>query len=90
MKNLRAYLIAVLVAANVAIRSDRVQAIDPVGSCHGDCTGDRRVDGKDLTVVLSNYGANPARWTQGDVNDDGKVDGGDLVVVLGTWQCREF
>lgn len=63
---------------------------DPVGSCTGDVTGDRAVDGRDLSVVLHNYGKEPARWVEGDVNDDGKVDGGDLIVVLNTFGCDEF
>jgi len=63
---------------------------DPVGSCHGDCTGDRAVDGRDLTVVLANFGEAVVSITQGDVNDDGRVDGADLAIVLATWQCREW
>ena len=29
---------------------------DPVGSCTGDVNGDRRVDGRDLTVLLHQFG----------------------------------
>lgn len=64
--------------------------LDPVGSCHGDVNGDRRVDATDLSTLLANYGKDPARWTEGDVNDDGRVDGSDLGIVLATWGCREF
>lgn len=63
---------------------------DPVGSCHGDCNGDRRVDGRDLNIVLHNYGSDDGWITRGDVNDDGKVDGLDLVIVLATWECAEW
>lgn len=31
-------------------------AVDPVGSCVGDLNGDRTVDGRDLTVMLSQFG----------------------------------
>jgi len=63
---------------------------DPVGSCTGDVNGDRRVDARDLSTLVANYGKEPARWVEGDVNDDGRVDGADLIVVVETYGCREF
>ena len=51
----------------------------------GDANEDGRVDINDLTIVLGNYGASGASWTQGDFNGDGKVDINDLTIVLGNY-----
>ncbi|MSR45256.1 MAG: hypothetical protein EXS15_07895 [Phycisphaerales bacterium] len=45
-----------------------------------DLNGDGRVDGVDLTRVLSGWGA-----LGGDINHDGSTDGGDLAALLSAW-----
>jgi predicted small metal-binding protein len=52
--------------------------------CLADLTGDGEVNGADLGVVLSAWGA-PGALGVGDVNHDGGVDASDLSVLLGNW-----
>ncbi len=49
--------------------------------CPADLTNDGIVNGSDITLILSGWGA-PG---QGDANGDGITDGLDLGVVLGAW-----
>jgi len=79
-----------LIGVTLACLTSAAICVSPVGSCHGDCNGDRRVDGRDLNIVLHNYGSDDGWITRGDVNDDGKVNGGDLIVVVSTYGCKEF
>lgn len=56
--------------------------IPDVCECPGDRNADRRVDGVDLAIILTNWGtSNPLA----DVDRDGVVTGSDLAVVLGGW-----
>lgn len=50
--------------------------------CRGDLNWDGEVDGADLAVLLSGWGAMSA---QGDINHDDEVDGADLAILLGNW-----
>ena len=47
----------------------------------GDLTGDGRVDGADILVVLGSWGDGGAA----DFDGNGIVDGADLLVVLSAW-----
>jgi hypothetical protein len=47
----------------------------------GDLDGDGAVGGKDLTILLSNWGASG----EGDINGDGTVGGADLAILLSNW-----
>ena len=46
-----------------------------------DFNGDGSVNGKDLTIMLGNWGGTG----QGDANGDGTVNGSDLSIVLANW-----
>ena len=50
-------------------------------ACVPDLNGDRTVDGLDLSVVLSGWGA----AGQGDIDGSGAVDGIDLTAILSGW-----
>jgi hypothetical protein len=52
--------------------------------CVADFTGDGLVNGGDLGVLLSQWGAAPPSGL-GDANHDGMVDGADLTIVLSSW-----
>ena len=52
--------------------------------CAGDLTGDGSVNGGDLGVLLTAWGAASSAGT-GDANHDGVVDGSDLAIVLTNW-----
>ena len=47
----------------------------------GDLNNDGRVDGADLTLLLSNWGGSGV----GDLNGDGVIDGADLTILLAEW-----
>lgn len=47
----------------------------------GDLNGDFAVNGKDMALLLSNWGGTGV----GDLNGDGVVSGQDLAVLLGNW-----
>ena len=47
-----------------------------------DLTGDRRVDGADLSVLLGAWGKGPS---PADLDESGFVDGTDLSILLGAW-----
>lgn len=53
-----------------------------LGACEGDLNGDGVVDGADLAIMFSNFGASGGA---ADVNGDGKVDGQDLGKILSNW-----
>jgi hypothetical protein len=54
------------------------------GGSPGDLNGDGRVDGFDLTVLLSAWG--PCSGScPADINDDGQVNGIDLTALLAAW-----
>ncbi len=48
-----------------------------------DINGDGSVNGKDLAVLLSDWGPNPTSLA--DINDDGVVGGEDLAQMLSSW-----
>ncbi len=52
-----------------------------VASCPADINSDRIVDGLDLAVTLSQWGATGSA----DINGDGIVDGADLGAILSGW-----
>ena len=49
--------------------------------CHGDLDGDGSVDGRDLGLLLAQWGGGGA----GDLDGSGVVDGADLAALLGEW-----
>jgi hypothetical protein len=67
-------------ALTVMLMADRSIVIDHAGppSCPADLTGDGVVDGADLGLVLSAWGASPL----GDITGDGITDGADLGAML--------
>jgi len=55
-------------------------------SCTNDITGDRSVDGSDLTSVLAQWGPCASGSScSADLNGDGTTDGSELATVLGRW-----
>lgn len=57
--------------------------LDGCQIARGDLNLSRNIDGDDLVVVLSNWGAQ--RPTVPDPSGDGQYDGDDLVIVLSNW-----
>ncbi|HAW95521.1 MAG TPA: hypothetical protein DCX60_04525, partial [Phycisphaerales bacterium] len=58
------------------------QMIDLVAGNPGDINGDGNVDGVDLALLLSAWGATSS---DADVNGDGIVNGMDLSIILSNW-----
>ena len=54
----------------------------PIASSPGDITGDCHVDGRDLGLLLANWGA---AGGVADTNADGIVDGADLAAIVDSW-----
>ncbi len=72
------------IAVTPALDADLDGRIDscPPDAPSADLNGDGRVNGVDLTILLTNFGGpGPA----GDANHDGVVNGLDLAVVLSGW-----
>ncbi len=65
---------------NIRLERQGVVCIPP--TCQADVNGDTNVNGLDLSVLLSNFGAMGATLSQGDINGDTQVNGGDLSVLL--------
>jgi hypothetical protein len=62
-----------------------VTSLEP-SSPLGDLNGDGVVDGADLLILLSQWGAcRDADDCPADLNNDGTVDGADLLVLLANW-----
>ena len=59
-----------------------VWILTPTPALTGDLTGDCRVDGLDLALMLSGWGSDDTRC---DLTADGVVDGQDLGLLLGSW-----
>lgn len=57
----------------------------PLPVCAGDVNKDRRVDGKDLQIVLSMFGQLEEPFTGANFNGDTFVDGRDLSVLLSNY-----
>jgi hypothetical protein len=60
-----------------------VTSLDPVAGCTGDLDGSGTVDGTDLGMLLSAWGACPG--CVADLDGNGVVDGGDLGPLLSAW-----
>jgi len=56
-------------------------------TCQASLTGNCRVDGADLGILLDQWGTCPAGETgcSGDLNADGQVNGADLGYLLSAW-----
>ena len=55
-------------------------------TCDADLTGDGRVDGADLGVLLGTWGpCNGAGTCPADINRDGQVNGADLGLIMGSF-----
>lgn len=70
------------IAVNPRLDADNNGLLDscpPVGL--SDLNGDGRVNGADLSLLLSNFNGTGV----GDINRDGVVNGGDLGLLLGAW-----
>ena len=60
----------------------------PPPPCPFDLTGDRLIDGQDLSLVLINFYSTTAGDV--DVNQDGYIDSQDIAVILANWgPCPE-
>ncbi|MCH2161095.1 MAG: hypothetical protein MK085_04395 [Phycisphaerales bacterium] len=53
--------------------------------CFGDLDGDGQINGADLGLMLSAWGACTDDPCLGDLNEDGQVDGADLGLMLGAF-----
>lgn len=53
--------------------------------CPPDLDGNRQVDLSDLSIVLANYGLNPATAAQGDLDGNHVVDLSDLSIMLSAY-----
>jgi agmatine/peptidylarginine deiminase len=60
-----------------------VTSLDPVAGCTGDLDGSGSVDGTDLGLLLSAWGA--CTGCVADLDGNGLVDGGDLGPLLSAW-----
>lgn len=74
-----ALLFAVVTAAAAA------SADDP---CRGDLDGNGRINGADLSRLLSKWGPCTGADCPADLDDDGTVGGSDLATLLGNWGDR--
>lgn len=86
---------APIVLDTVYYRSDPGEVLDEIrigtlptdvaaahAPCPGDLNGDGVVDLRDLSILLSHYGATDASPAMGDLDYDGDVDLGDLSILL--------
>jgi hypothetical protein len=55
---------------------------EPETPCPGDLSGDRLVDGSDISMVLGYWGQDDPAY---DLDGNGLIDGADLAIVLGWW-----
>jgi len=60
-------------------------SVPPPMTCAGDANGDATINGLDLSVLLSTFGAEVTPSTGADFNGDGIVTGQDLSVLLGVF-----
>jgi hypothetical protein len=57
-----------------------------VPGCPGDLDGNGRVDGGDLSILLSDWGdCDDQDECVADLNTDAVINGGDLSIILGFW-----
>jgi len=60
-----------------------VLGFDPVGSCQGDLNGDRKVDGRDLSALLYQYGNHCPPYTPSqDVLNIKDTDEREMVMFM--------
>ncbi len=52
----------------------------------GDANMDGVVDGRDATVLATNWLSREASWESGDFNGDGIVNGIDITLLSANWQ----
>jgi len=65
------------------IRSDGTLGVEAIP---GDLNNDGEVNGADLSILLSAWGACPPKGDcPADLNDDGEVNGADLAILLSNW-----
>ena len=58
----------------------------PTAPCPGDISGNNKVDGVDLSVLLGVWGTDGSGGEfDADVTNDGIVNGADLTIILGGW-----
>lgn len=55
-----------------------------IGPCQGDLNDDGRVDGADLSAVLSAWGP-CSGGCDADLSGDGQVNGADIAIILSAW-----
>jgi len=65
----------------------RLVSVTP--ACPGDANADGLVNGLDLSVLLSQFGASVEQWSGADLNGDGVINGLDVSVLLANFgdQC---
>lgn len=83
MKNQAMSIAGGLTTALIALSSAHSSA-HASGDCNGDLNGDDKVDGADLSLMLSTWGPCTGSCV-GDVDLDGKVQGSDLTILLSGW-----
>lgn len=62
--------------------SATLRLVSVAPQCPGDANGDGLVNGLDLSVLLSQFGASVENWSGADLNGDATVNGLDLSVLL--------
>ena len=62
----------------------------PPPPCDPDLSGDRRIDGRDLGILINRWYATGTEAGDADLNEDGYVDNQDLILMLEAWgECPE-
>ncbi len=64
------------------VSSNCIQEVCEDCACYTDLSSDGLIDGKDLTILLGDWGV---AMSPADFNNDGMVDGADLTLLLSTW-----
>ncbi len=80
--DLPARVLATQIAGRAVTRSLALFEPDDASACPADLTGNGSVDGDDLAILLTNWGAPSALF---DLNGDGVVGGEDLTILLVNW-----
>ncbi|MBQ72335.1 MAG: hypothetical protein CMJ67_05460 [Planctomycetaceae bacterium] len=62
----------------------------PPPPCDPDLSGDRKVNGRDLGILINRWYATGEQAGDADLNEDGFVDNQDLILMLEAWgECPE-